>query len=377
MVKKVFTGLSMSVFFILVLSSVLVLNSNVYSNPYDLHLRKDKKAKKVHKKKQGERVIETKEGIRFYCIPENNIRKGKNDIEKENEFEKYNSNPIIVKVNSGNENPEKDYLGTNRSPEPQKKIAQKPKEEDKVMKDILGDEDEKIDDELIKKEIEEELEKSPPPYNNKVRKNYKSSSDLDNSVEKPSYNTDTIVSNYKNDNKSTRRYNPKPYQKHALNYKNSKENVYIYNREKEPNTVDEEIENKQTYGNNNKITNNNVECLDPKERYFLAKRLDIYQLVMKNKDLLNLTPDQERLIEAKHMDIVIKKRIYMGKIDALEKRFRETVFNDNNEPQELKTLILKLAKLKAELSLLEIKEAIIIKGILNPSQWDTLKNLAL
>ena len=67
----------------------------------------------------------------------------------------------------------------------------------------------------------------------------------------------------------------------------------------------------------------------------------------------------------------------MRKIDALEKKLREIVFKEDVEPRDMKTLILKLAKLKAELSLLEIKEAIIIRDILTPSQWGTLKNLAL
>jgi len=103
---------------------------------------------------------------------------------------------------------------------------------------------------------------------------------------------------------------------------------------------------------------------------------DIYNKVMKYKDLLELDKNQLSLIEVYHLNILNKSERIRQQIKELENELKRMVLQPvRPRVEDVKILLVKLAKLKANLSVLNIKEVLIIKKILKPKQWKTLVKL--
>jgi len=103
---------------------------------------------------------------------------------------------------------------------------------------------------------------------------------------------------------------------------------------------------------------------------------DLYSKVIKYKDLLELDKNQLSLIEVYHLNILNKSEKIRQQIKKLEDELKKVVFQPvRPRVEDVRILLIKLAKLKTSLSVLNIKEALIIKKILKPKQWKTLVKL--
>jgi len=103
---------------------------------------------------------------------------------------------------------------------------------------------------------------------------------------------------------------------------------------------------------------------------------DIYKKVMEYKDLLELTKKQISLIEVYHIELLNKSKKIKEEIDRLQKQLDNMVLQPvRPRVEEIKVLLIRIAKQKLNLSVLNIKEALIIKKVLTPKQWKMLVKL--
>jgi hypothetical protein len=103
---------------------------------------------------------------------------------------------------------------------------------------------------------------------------------------------------------------------------------------------------------------------------------NIYNKVIQYKDILELSKKQVSLIEVYHLELKEKAQKIKKDIKYLEKRLDNMVLQPvRPRVEDIKVLLIKIAKLKVNLAVLNIKEALIIKKILTPKQWKTLIKL--
>jgi hypothetical protein len=103
------------------------------------------------------------------------------------------------------------------------------------------------------------------------------------------------------------------------------------------------------------------------DKYYLVGRFTPYDPSLLQKMDLELSPNQIELIKAeydKYFPIMLgKARILKDK----EAELTDTVYK-SNDPQKIKNLIIEIAKLKTELTVLDINLFKAIQSILNKSQ---------
>ncbi len=103
---------------------------------------------------------------------------------------------------------------------------------------------------------------------------------------------------------------------------------------------------------------------------------NIYNKVIQYKDILELSKKQVSLIEVYHLELKAKAQKIKKDIRYLEKKLDNMVLQPvRPRVEDIKVLLIKIAKLKVNLAVLNIKEALIIKKILTPKQWKTLIKL--
>ncbi len=109
------------------------------------------------------------------------------------------------------------------------------------------------------------------------------------------------------------------------------------------------------------------------EKYFLSSYPDIVKAILDNKDSLNLSISQNETIEnaISNYEPMINER--KKKIDELEKKLNDLILN-GGDSSEIKSIIIKLAQLKAENTVLKIKEIREIQNSLTKSQYEKLLN---
>ncbi|MCX7761050.1 MAG: hypothetical protein N2Z81_07665 [Hydrogenothermaceae bacterium] len=112
------------------------------------------------------------------------------------------------------------------------------------------------------------------------------------------------------------------------------------------------------------------------ERYFLVESLNVYDLVMLKKNELELTEKQINDINSEYNKIF---PIMLGKariVKDKEEELRNLVIK-TNDSQKIKDLLIDIAKLKTELSVLDINLFKTIQSILNKKQNEKLNSYLL
>ena len=107
------------------------------------------------------------------------------------------------------------------------------------------------------------------------------------------------------------------------------------------------------------------------DKYFLVEPFNIYNIVMMQKTDLELTQKQIDAIKSeydKYFPIMLgKARILKDK----EEELRKLVYG-NSDPEKVKNLIVEIAKLKSEMTVLDINLFKAVQSILNKKQNEKL-----
>ncbi|WP_051524411.1 Spy/CpxP family protein refolding chaperone [Sulfurihydrogenibium subterraneum] len=107
------------------------------------------------------------------------------------------------------------------------------------------------------------------------------------------------------------------------------------------------------------------------DKYFLIEPFNIYNIVMMQKTDLELTQKQIDAIKSeydKYFPIMLgKSRILKDKEEELKK-----LVYGNSDPEKVKNLIVEIAKLKSEMTVLDINLFKAVQSILNKKQNEKL-----
>lgn len=109
-------------------------------------------------------------------------------------------------------------------------------------------------------------------------------------------------------------------------------------------------------------------------KYFLTEDYPLYELVENNKEYLEITIEQEEAIQAAKDEYQPKINERKKQIDDLQKEYKKLVLDGGNS-QRIKEILVKLAQLKAENSVLKIKEVRAIQNSLTKEQYQKLLQL--
>jgi Spy/CpxP family protein refolding chaperone len=109
-------------------------------------------------------------------------------------------------------------------------------------------------------------------------------------------------------------------------------------------------------------------------KYFLTKDFPLDKFIENNKEYLDITMEQEEAIQAVKAEYEPKIEERKNQIEALEKEYEKLVLKGGNS-QRLKEILVKLAQLKAENSVLRIKEIRAIQNSLTKEQYQKLLQL--
>lgn len=107
------------------------------------------------------------------------------------------------------------------------------------------------------------------------------------------------------------------------------------------------------------------------DKYFLVEPFNIYNIVMMQKTDLELTQKQMDAIKSeydKYFPIMLgKARILKDKEEELKR-----LIYGNSDPEKVKNLIVEIAKLKSEMTVLDINLFKAVQSILNKKQNEKL-----
>jgi len=109
-------------------------------------------------------------------------------------------------------------------------------------------------------------------------------------------------------------------------------------------------------------------------KYFLTKDYPLDELIKNNKEYLEITIEQEEAIQAAKDEYQPKINERKNQIDDLQKEYEKLVLEGGNS-QRIKEILVKLAQLKAENSVLKIKEIRAIQNSLTKEQYQKLLQL--
>jgi len=109
-------------------------------------------------------------------------------------------------------------------------------------------------------------------------------------------------------------------------------------------------------------------------KYFLTKDYPLDELIKNNKEYLEITIEQEEAIQAAKDEYQPKINERKKQIDDLQKEYEKLVLEGGNS-QRIKEILVKLAQLKAENSVLKIKEIRAIQNSLTKEQYQKLLQL--
>ncbi len=109
-------------------------------------------------------------------------------------------------------------------------------------------------------------------------------------------------------------------------------------------------------------------------KYFLTKDYPLDKLILNNKDYLEITIEQEEAIQAAKDEFEPRIKERSKQIEELEKEYEKLVL-EGGSSQKIKEIIIKLAQLKAENSVLRIKEIRAIQNSLTKTQYQKLLQL--
>ena len=109
-------------------------------------------------------------------------------------------------------------------------------------------------------------------------------------------------------------------------------------------------------------------------KYFLTKDYPLDELIKNNKEYLEITIEQEEAIQAAKDEYQPKMNERKKQIDDLQKEYEKLVLEGGNS-QRIKGILVKLAQLKAENSVLKIKEIRAIQNSLTKEQYQKLLQL--
>ncbi|RUM50316.1 MAG: hypothetical protein DSY47_02015 [Hydrogenothermus sp.] len=109
-------------------------------------------------------------------------------------------------------------------------------------------------------------------------------------------------------------------------------------------------------------------------KYFLTKDYPLDKLIESNKEYLEITVEQEEAIQAAKDEYQPKINERKKQIDDLQKEYEKLVL-EGGSSQRIKEILVKLAQLKAENSVLRIKEIRAIQNSLTKKQYQKLLQL--
>lgn len=109
-------------------------------------------------------------------------------------------------------------------------------------------------------------------------------------------------------------------------------------------------------------------------KYFLTKDYPLDKLIENNKEYLEISVEQEEAIQAAKDEYQPKINERKKQIDDLQKEYEKLVL-EGGSSQRIKEILVKLAQLKAENSVLRIKEIRAIQNSLTKKQYQKLLQL--
>ncbi len=107
------------------------------------------------------------------------------------------------------------------------------------------------------------------------------------------------------------------------------------------------------------------------DRYFLTKRIFLYPLILSHKEDLGVTEEQMFNINRFYVENLPKMIEKADKVKELEAELYDLTLHGGN-PKSIKEKIINIAKLKAELTALNIKEIRTVQNILTTDQYENL-----
>ncbi len=111
------------------------------------------------------------------------------------------------------------------------------------------------------------------------------------------------------------------------------------------------------------------------DKYFLVKRFNFLPVIRDYRDELGLTDEQLKIINQFYKKYYKKMVDIAKKIQEKEKKLESLVLNGGS-PEKIKKLVVDIAKLKAELTVYNIKEVRTLQSAMTKEQFKKLLDLS-
>ena len=111
------------------------------------------------------------------------------------------------------------------------------------------------------------------------------------------------------------------------------------------------------------------------DKYFLIKRFNFLPVIRDYRDELGLTDEQLKIINQFYKKYYKKMVDIAKKIQEEEKKLENMILNGGS-PEKIKKLVVDIAKLKAELTVYNIKEVRTLQSAMTKEQFKKLLDLS-